>query len=85
MRSALDAEGWTRARAAVEDGASFREVADELGVAHTTLSRAAAREGWAVPAPPWEVGDATDAELHVSESQDEREPVDAPTGPQIER
>ncbi len=84
MRSALDAEGWARARAAVEDGASFREVADELGIAHTTLSRAAARDGWTVPAPPWEVGDATDAELHVSESEEQRAPVQAPTGPQVE-
>jgi hypothetical protein len=84
VRSALDAEGWARARAAVEDGASFREVAEELGVAHTTLSRAAARAGWTVPVPPWEVGDAADADLHVTEPQGEQEPVDEPARLQIE-
>lgn len=73
VRSALNAEGWARARAAVEDGASFREVADEMGVAHTSISRAAARDGLTVPAPPWEMADAPDADLHVSEPQDERE------------
>ncbi len=55
-----------------------------MGVAHTTLSRAAARAGWTVPTPPWEVNDAAGADLHVLEPQDEREPVDEPAGPQIE-
>ncbi len=83
-RSPLSREQWAHARAAVEDGASCREVAVELGVHHGTVSRAAKRDGWRVLPPPWVTGAAADADLHVSEPQDEREPVDAPARPQIE-
>ncbi len=91
----LTAHEWRWARERAEEGFPARSIARRLDVAHSSILRAAARSGWDVAWGREQEVDATtaeevegnddaaDADLHVSELQDEREPVNAPAAPQI--